>query len=630
MKPAWLLLLIFVCGPALAQDPFDPLDTEEPQILAEQDARKSADELLAEAADLMDAERLLDARTRLLEALRKDPQSYRAHLLLAEYYFVHVGHFRLSAKHALAAQQIFEERYGKPPYTQRLTMLEHAGILQILAQVRLNLDNYQGALDTLDSYARHGYTGDWFPGTKAWVLMKLGRTDDAIKVAQVGYLGLQREREKGHVLNMLGILLSMKRERSASIEVFRNAIAHELSLGPGGQPATPLNNVGEVYRETFEEDKAEQSWLRATSMPDGCEHVLPALNLAILYFEQMNISGAKKAIDNFEACVAQYPLRNGEEHRALVNLARGRIALLSGRPEQASELLTEALEKKQWFGKIGTSEADLQAGALLSSALALKAQANHLSLAHHESLSAAASAWLQQWKLRRTAKWYLRRARQILIEDADSFEDLFVRNTDSLLDYARVGTLAAGMPSRAFERRLEHELTDDPRTGARPYYYAYLGESMLHDGRTNAGMQYLNRALAELRAKYDSGLKLHILGVIAEYAGERAGQYREIAERVFAMNRGELRARGLRLPVNFIIDDAAMLEAFEKTPFLLDNTAQLQYLVKGEIVDGEYAFSFIPQSVGGAAQTGKIRVKSNHLREGINQLVNEVFVVHLQ
>ena len=134
---------------------------------------------------------------------------------------------------------------------------------------------------------------------------------------------------------MLGILLSMHGDRDESLKIFRQAIAYELSEGNLGQPATPLNNSGEVYKEIFSEDSAESSWLKATSMPDGCDHVLPSLNLSLLYFDELNLDGAKRAMDSFESCIAQYPLRNGEEHRALVSLARGRIALLSGNPDLA-------------------------------------------------------------------------------------------------------------------------------------------------------------------------------------------------------------------------------------------------------------------------------------------------------
>jgi tetratricopeptide (TPR) repeat protein len=212
-----------------------------------------------------------------------------------------------------------------------------------LAETRLNLDNYQGALDVLNEFGKL-YFGAWYPASRAWVLMKLGKLDEAIRVAR---LGLLTEAEPGRTLNVLGILLSMTGKRQESLKVFNEAIMHELSMGSSGQPATPLNNSGEVYREIFNEEKAEAMWLKATSMPDGCEHVLPSMNLAIMFIEQLRLTDAKKAIDAFESCITQFPLRNGEEHRALVHLARGRIALHSGDVHSAVQHLEAARERRQ-------------------------------------------------------------------------------------------------------------------------------------------------------------------------------------------------------------------------------------------------------------------------------------------
>src|SRR3712207_9038468 len=49
------------------------------------------------------------------------------------------------------------------------------------------------------------------------------------------------------------------------------------------------------------------------------------LNLTLLYIDQLKFDSAAATIDGFQRCIAQYPLRNGEEHSALVSLARGRI-----------------------------------------------------------------------------------------------------------------------------------------------------------------------------------------------------------------------------------------------------------------------------------------------------------------
>jgi Tfp pilus assembly protein PilF len=366
-------------------EPSENFASESPSSFGDtsNDDSKTPEQLTFEGAALLEDQRLLDGRSKLLKALEKDPSFYRAHAKLAEYYMTYVGHFRLSLKYVKRAMDLFFQQNGSPPFEDIFAKSEHAYLLSLLAQVRLNLDNYEGALQILDEFSSFGYFGVWYPGTRAWVLMKLGRIKEAIQVAR---LGLVTGGEEGRTLNMLGILLSMDNQPQSALQVFRQAVEYELSQGEYGQPATPLNNSGEVYKEQFDEDRAESSWRKATRLPDGCEHVLPALNLAILLMEQLRHREALSAITEFESCFSSnYPLKNEEEHRALVHLAKGRIDLTFGKVESAVQHFESALQGIQWFGKIGTSPLDLQAGAMTSLAQALEARAHHVSFMRHHS-----------------------------------------------------------------------------------------------------------------------------------------------------------------------------------------------------------------------------------------------------
>jgi tetratricopeptide (TPR) repeat protein len=370
MKRFFFLLgvaaLLYSVTPAWSQLGLGDLgetDSSSVDVGEEGDRDKGAEELIAEAAILLQDERLLDARTKLLRALEKEPKAYRAHMMLSGYYMAHVGHFRLALQYALQALSLFEEKNGRPPYYSYISRAEHSQLLYLLSQARLNLDDYEGSLKVLDQYVSYDYKDEWYSGTRAWVLMKLNRLPEAVSEARKG---LREGAEPGRTLNMLGILLSMTGDRSGSLEVFREAIRYEMSMGRFGSPATPLNNSGEVYKEVFEEPKAIQSWMKATSLPDGCDHVLPALNLALMLIDQLDLNSASRAMYNFESCVAQFPLRNGEEHKALVHLARGRIDYWNGDIDNALNHFNDASERRQWFGKIGTNENDLDVGIELS------------------------------------------------------------------------------------------------------------------------------------------------------------------------------------------------------------------------------------------------------------------------
>ncbi|MEZ4753679.1 MAG: hypothetical protein R3A13_05135 [Bdellovibrionota bacterium] len=96
-------LLLGLSFSSFAQDdPLDPFDNwnfsfnEDPFGPSPEDETKSAEQLVREASILLEEERLLDARTKLLKALKNDPKYYQAHILLSGYYIRHVGHFRLT------------------------------------------------------------------------------------------------------------------------------------------------------------------------------------------------------------------------------------------------------------------------------------------------------------------------------------------------------------------------------------------------------------------------------------------------------------------------------------------------------------------------------------------------------
>lgn len=605
-------------------DPFDPFDRRSTEYdQSDLDKDKSPEELIMEGTLLLQDERPLDARTKLLKALQKDPKQYRAHMLLAGYYMVHVGHFRLALKYTKQALALFQEKNGQPPYRDIIPQSEHEQLLYLLSQARLNLDDYQGALSVLDEFSSHGYTSEWYPGSRSWILMKLGKLDEAVRVARLGLIsGL----EPGRSLNMLGILLSMRGDRQASLQVFRDAIAYELSLGPTGQPATPLNNMGEVYKEIFDEERAESAWLRSTSMPDGCEHVLPALNLALLYIEKLNFSGAKRAIDNFESCVAQFPLRNGEEHRALVNLARGRIALHTGHIDTALSHLAQALQYQQWFGKIGTNQDDMRAAALSSLSVALHARNNQLDFIRHSSIGEWVRAQAEKASNSVRAWWSMRRARQVLTEDLLNLEDIYIRNTDSLMEYGTFGSVLAGLPTTALERRIQQELAIDNRPEAVRYYDAYLAENYLEHGHSSKALRLLNDVINLSRPGSDNLLRLHALLLNLGELEPGSARYAAVANQAFALSRASLRNYGFALPVNYASEDDDIVAELSSGGFILDNSLDLQYSISYKHTGEEIELHF-QSSIPGMVD---IKVRGTDLIEAANKLKEEVFTVDLK
>lgn len=620
-KVTSLLIVVFtlaITGLADVRETLNPFDTSTPEDGDSADKDRSAEELVLEGRNLLLDDRLIDARTKLLAALSKDPKNIEAHILLASYYMQHVGHFRLALKYVKQAQALSIEKMGPPPYEDFESKSQHAQLLYLLSQARLNLDNYQGALDVLDEYNAYGYYAEWYASSRSWILMKLGRMDEAIKIARMGVLtGF----DPGRTLNMLGILLSMTHQRQAALDIFKKAVEYESSLGSSGQPATPLNNQGEVYKEIFNENMAELSWLRSTSMSDGCEHVLPSLNLALLYIEQVNYNSAKRTIDAFESCVAQFPLRNGEEHRALVHLARGRIALHTGHIFEAVEHFESALAGRQWFGKIGTSQADLEVGALISLATALRADSfrerYRIKVGFLDRLNS-----LHTRITNRTRSWWLmRRARQILAEDLSDIEDLYLRNTDSMIEYPTFGSLLAGYPPRTLAKRIAAEDKEDDRERARPYYDAYRGESAMRFGSQAEAFGLLEQAFRTARKQYDELLRVHLLLLQAKLLGESTDAGRAVTYQAFEISRAELRNYGVLLPVNFSGLDAQLESQLNGSGFILNNTLKLPYLI---VAKRDGAHLSLALTTGEGSGSG-VNVSGEDSVATVNKFIDTVF-----
>jgi Tfp pilus assembly protein PilF len=580
----------------------------------------SAEELSSSAERLMRSEQPISARTRLLAAIEKDPDYYPAYELLAEYYLDFVGHFKLALRYFKQGQNIFFKQHGEPPYSDRMTIFEHSRQLMVLSQIRLNLDDYSGALRALDEFQQYGYYNPGYYSSRAWILMKLNRLDEAIENARTGVLNTAGS----GALNMLGILLSISGQPEAGLKVFDQAIELDNMLGDG-HSATPLNNAGEVYRERFMDIKAEQYWTRAKSLPDGCEHVLPSLNLAILKMEHLKTTAAEDSLDSFEECVRKYTVKNDEEHRSLITLARGRIALEEGNITKALDLLKQTLARGQWFGKIGTNVNDLKIGALISYAETLQAAANHLKWQIPEQFYERPIIWQKILTLRFKSWWYKRKAR-FLFQSMNNMEDVYIRHSDSVVDYPKLGFLLATFPSQSLKEKLAKIRKKDDRKEADIYYDSYYAESLINDGYHLQGLKILDASLDKIntyhRTPYERSLIAH-LNVLKVKALDNKHAPSSIAASlaVFNINPARLINAGVRLPVKANKETEAKRSKFESAGFVLVNSGTPhQIYLKSE--GNEWKLTF-ESSVAGVK---KIELKGSSLPSLINRLTRSVFI----
>ncbi|MDD2944192.1 MAG: hypothetical protein PHC51_14670, partial [bacterium] len=465
---------------------------------ASQRQAKTVDELLEEAQDFFSADHPIDARANLLAALEKAPDDYRPQMMLGSYYLTTVAHFQLALRYLESARTLLEKTY--PDEESRamdpLVWQHHARLLMLISDAQLNLDYYEKALTTLDEFLK-AYFDPSIPASKAWILMKLGRLDDAIRTAQAGLL---RDPSPGRTLNVLGILFSLKGNDKLALDTLTKAAIAELSLGLRSQLSTPLNNSAEVYREMFLDNDAEATWEEALKLPDGCSHILPSMNMVLLLTDQMRILASRKILDEFESCFANNPLRSDTEHRALLKLARGRLKLREGKAEEAVQLLQAAANMRQWFGKIGTSQDDMALALHLTLAQAQDALARTLYSSSTDSILAWTKSKSRQFWLRTQSAWHMRKARLLAVENLKDFEDIVLRNTDSMLEYATLGEFIATFPAYSSTNRLKQLLSRESNQVAAAYYKLYLASVK---GDQNDRLQIINEVLTALRP-YDA------------------------------------------------------------------------------------------------------------------------------
>jgi tetratricopeptide (TPR) repeat protein len=585
---------------------------------------QTVESLVNEAQILFLERRPLDARVKLQEALKLDPNDYRPHFYLGVYYLSEVGHFQLADKYLTQSEELFRKVHGSDldGTIQQEAWKQNAKIIQFRSEARLNLDDYKGALRLVERFERT-YWDSWVPGSKAWILMKLRRVDEAIEAAQSGLL---RGADSTRTYNILGILYSLKGNRNLALKSFAQAIRAELALGSMGQAATPLNNSGEVYRELFQEDLAEGSWIRALSLADGCDHILPSLNLAILYIDELKLFQAERALKDFEACFAQKSIKTDTEHRALLALARGKILLHQGEITKALPLLEQAADREQFYGKIGTTAEDIRVAAAQALSLAYEAAREYERDRPLKSIAEWARARGAIISLGLKSSWQARKGRKVAISKLEDFEDLFIRNTDSMLEYPSLGQLFRGAPRGWTLARIRREMENDSRPEAAAFYELYQLEREVESERlfgvSKATVKRLTQLLSKIRERdrllRARALSLLILSLESAFSlsSEEEIYYRSLREQLFELLPAQLRQIGSSLPVSVTVSgtDEAKKLARELTRYRFHNDpGASRFSLKVETDDG----------IGGRTEIGLTLLDFNRVVVSLRDTVTE-------
>jgi len=507
---------------------------------------QTVSELIESGIELYSKQNYLDAREKFQEAIRADPDNYEGYLYLAEYYKNQVGHYKLSKKYLTQANEKFTKKNGPAPYLDFDTKSIHAKLLLTESSLFLYLDKYKQAIDTLDTYKNLNYYSEYYISSRAWIEMKMGEIDKSIQTAQDG---LFYSMNPSHILNVLGISLSINKQRKEALEIFEKAIEYEIALKEYGSPSTPLNNSGEVLREIFKEDKALYNFKKSASYPDACENILPYFNITVVNLDSLNLFQSKKALVDFNKCFSQYTLKNKEEHQVNIDLGFSRIAFHLGNIPEAIKKINSANEKQQWFGSIGTSPDDMSVAINTSLLNILKAYSHHLKF-NNFTLKEKVLNNYQRLKNYLRFKKTIKNTR-VTLAKLKNFEDIYIRNSDSMIEYSQLGIIFSDILPKVTKERINTEINNDIRQEAQLYYKAFLAESMINSFlNKKEGLTLAKTLIKNKRSKYDNAIIDRLKLLILSNTKTKNQEYYTLLFSILEKTPAKVLNYGIRIPVN--------------------------------------------------------------------------------
>ncbi|MCS6893052.1 MAG: hypothetical protein NZO16_00545 [Deltaproteobacteria bacterium] len=430
----------------------------------------------------------IDARDRLLNILKTDPNFLPAIILLMDYYAYYVSDPDEVLKYVDRAKKALT-------YNSILLRSEYEdAIIQHEYNAYSQKNQYEKALSILNSLEKRRYLPTWYASSKAWILFKLGRYDEAYSVIDKvadSFIELP------NILNIRGILHGVRGDWEGAIADLKKA--SDIGRLIGDVDLAPVNNLGEVYEEIFQENLAIQLYEEAIRGDKDCFGLLSYINLSLLYLDFLDVKSSTRVIQSYKKCVASFPFKSLKAYISLTNLVTARIEYIRGNFEEARRLSKWILDYEQQLGSIGTDVWDLKVAAiqtLLLANQALKAIQNYRVSSFTEKLK----SFILKIRLFVENFLYRKELIRIMRTKLRNFEDLKIRNTDSFLFYPFLGFELVNWPSKTTMSLLINQKKRDSRELAGQYYDLYLANF------SDDYLPNLVRNQGKFRAYYDEAL----------------------------------------------------------------------------------------------------------------------------
>ena len=505
------------------------------------------DELLA--WQCADAGHHIRARELAEAVIRRDPDSFAGHFVLAHVHHYGEANFPRALFHATRAYELYTRRFGQspvPPAPWRW----HARILRELAFAHSELDHYEEQLAWMARY-NETYQPRMVAET-AWPLMKLRRFDDARRAAQLAQAmgeGMQTE----IALNALCAVEFEAGDEQASYRACRAAMELH-GADPDQQSAVDFTNFAEAARSVFRFDEAEEAGLLATRAMTSW-YGNPHVELSELYTRQGRFLEALAQLRDVHPYRRRRPPHVQDADLNEARRALAEFYLTTGRSEDALRITHRALIAPDRRGHNSRDPAqDLAIAALLDRAARRLHAANLESAAVGGSVFERIGAAAQAWWLRIEAWQSGRQAARSLADDARLVGTFQIgRSRSAVLQPWLAGELVDVLGPGVVVEAVRRARAEDHREGAPAYYDAFEAEAALAAGDADRAWELSQRALAALNPA-EALLRARVQTLAAEAARASDHPLRALAayDEAFQVDPGVFVRRDARVPVRII------------------------------------------------------------------------------
>lgn len=347
----------------------------------------------------LEAHKYVSVRTLADRVLNADPNSFRGHFLMGV--AQHLGEANLAKArfHLQRSQELFEARYGTAPDPMATETAVYRAALVELVYVFGEMDQHAEKIATVD-LLRQRLEVDYSP-LKAWPLMKLGRFDEAVRLAEEAS-GSPIPFFQAVGRTALCAVESERRRRDAAYAACMAAA--DPWLDDPSEGAIELTNAGAAAEEMGRFDEAEQLYMMAVARkPEGSAN--PYGRLTNLYVRQGRFV---EALSSWRAMRDYRARRPGahldQQDEAEATMLGATLLMMGGRVEEAAKITRRVVERPDRKGTSSAAAEQAFAGVALVDHVVQTAAAERL------AERASYAPWSEWPGLSAQATWHRLRA----------------------------------------------------------------------------------------------------------------------------------------------------------------------------------------------------------------------------